>query len=533
MKRTLAALVLCSAITVPAAAQTAVQKTLTPRVEQVKVYSQGAYVNATAQGDVAAGPQTFVIDGVQYLQENTLQVKITPQVAYSVSEVERPRSVQELAEYKRLTASRDSVQSLWVTANNKLEIILQKTEFLKSNYSVKGDNANLSVETLRSVSAYIDTEMTRYYGDRFKLGQEMARYKQETDDLNTKIGQLSVNNTSRILIHVENPRAQHVRFELSYYTSAASWNPVYFFKFDQAKNGAQLEYLANVGQWTGSNWNGVKTQLSLNQPSLSLTLPVLNTQYARWYQDEPRDKSLSRKSYAAAEMTAVDAAKFGRTYADSEETPAVLNNRVNVTDVEINYELIQPVNIADSKRSSVTIPVKSENITALYTYQVAPRINGDVMLVARIPDWQKLNLTNGRMNVLFNGQMLAQSYLSVAQVGDTLSIPLGVDPSIIVKRERIGEYTEKASGQKMEQTFNFQITVKNNKSFAATVEVKENYPLSSSGDIEVQLLDISGAVADAKTGILTWELPLRPGEERKLTVRYTVRYPKNGQLSVY
>ena len=59
----------------------------------------------------------------------------------------------------------------------------------------------------------------------------------------------------------------------------------------------------------------------------------------------------------------------------------------------------------------------------------------DAFLVARITDWNKLNLVSGHASVFYAGTFVGQSYINTSTVADTMSISLGRDKRIIIKRD--------------------------------------------------------------------------------------------------
>jgi hypothetical protein len=64
------------------------------------------------------------------------------------------------------------------------------------------------------------------------------------------------------------------------------------------------------------------------------------------------------------------------------------------------------------------------------------------------------------------------------------------------------------------------------------MELQDQYPLSTTKDIEVELLQHEGAAVNEETGILTWKLQLAPGEIKKLRLSYSVKYPKDKMISL-
>ena len=57
--------------------------------------------------------------------------------------------------------------------------------------------------------------------------------------------------------------------------------------------------------------------------------------------------------------------------------------------------------------------------------------------------------------------------------------------------------------------------------------VKDQIPLSTSKEIQIETVDLSGGKLDESTGEIIWTLALEPNETTELLISYSVRYPKN------
>jgi spore coat polysaccharide biosynthesis predicted glycosyltransferase SpsG len=80
---------------------------------------------------------------------------------------------------------------------------------------------------------------------------------------------------------------------------------------------------------------------------------------------------------------------------------------------------------------------------------------------------------------------------------------------------------------KKEQTFTYDITIRNNKKEKVELLLKDQYPLSTDKEVEIELEESAGAKINAETGILTWDLNLKPNETKKIRISYKVTYPKD------
>jgi uncharacterized protein (TIGR02231 family) len=155
-------------------------------------------------------------------------------------------------------------------------------------------------------------------------------------------------------------------------------------------------------------------------------------------------------------------------------------------------------------------------------------LDNDAFLTADISAWEDLNLLPGNANIFFQGSYVGQSNLDPLSTKDTLPISLGRDKSIVIKREKVKDYSkEKIIGDNKKQSFAYTINVKNTKKDAVDIKIIDQYPISQQGKIEVTLDDAGGAVIDQSTGKLIWNLHLESNGEQKLQFTFTVKYPKD------
>ena len=148
--------------------------------------------------------------------------------------------------------------------------------------------------------------------------------------------------------------------------------------------------------------------------------------------------------------------------------------------------------------------------------------------MAEIKDYSKYNLLPGEANIIFEGLYVGKTQINPNQTSDTLNLSMGRDKKISIKREKVVDKSgTRFLSSKKEQTFTYDITVRNNKKEAAEVTLKDQYPLSTDKEIEIELLESSSAKENKETGILTWDLKLNPNETKKIRLSYKVKYPKN------
>ena len=62
--------------------------------------------------------------------------------------------------------------------------------------------------------------------------------------------------------------------------------------------------------------------------------------------------------------------------------------------------------------------------------------------------------------------------------------------------------------------------------------LKDQFPLSTNKDVEVELLESGNASINSELGVLSWKIELAPGEVKKLRFAYSVKYPKDKVLNL-
>jgi len=210
-----------------------------------------------------------------------------------------------------------------------------------------------------------------------------------------------------------------------------------------------------------------------------------------------------------------------------EDYVSVTENALDVTyDIELPYDV--PTN---GKQQIATL--KETSIPANYKYYAVPKLDKDAYLLAEVSDWEKLNLLPGEANIIFEGTYVGKSFIDPASTNDTLNLTLGKDKRVIVKREKLADYSSvKFLGLNKLQTITYEITVKNNKKDPITLLLKDQYPISTNKDIEVELLQSSDAAINTEIGVLTWKLDLAAGESKKVRISYSAKYPKGKVLNL-
>ncbi|MEO8516749.1 MAG: DUF4139 domain-containing protein [Flavobacterium sp.] len=201
---------------------------------------------------------------------------------------------------------------------------------------------------------------------------------------------------------------------------------------------------------------------------------------------------------------------------------SINETQLNVTfDIDIPYDIL-----SNGKIHSVAL--KEIKLPAFFKFYAAPRMEKEAFLLAEIKDYSKYNLLPGQANIIFEGLYVGKTSINPSQTSDTLNLSMGRDKKVTIKREIVVDKSgTKFLSSKKEQVFTFDITIRNNKKESIQMLLKDQYPLSTDKEVEIELLQKDGAKANVETGILTWDLDLKPNETKKIRISYSVKYPKD------
>ena len=210
--------------------------------------------------------------------------------------------------------------------------------------------------------------------------------------------------------------------------------------------------------------------------------------------------------------------------------PIGVNKVENQTNIEFNIAMPYSV---PSDGKQYTVEINQLDIPAIYEYAVAPKLSTDVFLTARLTDWNKYNFLSGEANLFFEGTFIGKSLINTDATTDTLNLSLGTDKNIVVTRTSLKDLSERQSlGSNKKETRDWQIEVKNRKSQPINLLVEDQVPVSQNSSIEVEIQELSGGQLDKLTGKVIWKMVLKPEDNKKIELKYLVKYPKSQSVII-
>ncbi len=208
--------------------------------------------------------------------------------------------------------------------------------------------------------------------------------------------------------------------------------------------------------------------------------------------------------------------------------------------VEVKEEGITNTRFKIKKKYSIPsnaditiIEIDNFEIRTDYNHYVAPELNENVFLTAKLANWEQFNLLAGEANIYFEGSYAGKTNIDPLHTTDTLTVSLGVDPNIVVKREQLKNFKSKNfTGNSKIVNRAYKITIKNNKKSNINITVEDRIPVSQNKDIKLDEVQTDQAVYDSKKGIMTWKLDVQANQKLEKQFSYQVKHPRSRRISL-
>lgn len=532
-------------------------------MDQVTVYSRGAQIFRTAKYSIRQGTSVYAIEGISpHIDPNSLQVKASGKVIIldSKYDIKYPEPKDPNLEglplkiRKAIERLEDSIFHLNFNRSqnqNELDLYNSSKRILAQNGAIRGEGkVNDSIELLQKAMDYYTRKVLELNKLISGLQLKMRDQDEELKDMQRRLRDLKnfASNaqlnpkpqgpTHRILITLSSDITTSGGFEVSYLVNNAGWIPLYDLRADASASSINLNYKAQVYQNTGVDWDKVKLNLSTNDPYQNKTLPLLHP----WYVDAPRvtygGQAGRPRKYEEAKMQYQSV-----TEDEVAESPANAGYRMNM-DAQTAADFTQTVEHLISAEFRIdlnySIPsnnqrqmvlIKNIDLKSKFKYYSVPKYDQHVYLMAEIADLADHQLVPAQANIFFDGSYIGETMLNPGQMQDTMSLSLGRDPNILIKRRLLqNECKDKVIGSTREKIIAYQYEVRNLKSQAVEVYVLDQMPLSTNSQVEIEALELSKGKVREKDNQVEWKLKLKPKESEVFDFKYRVKHDKDIQV---
>lgn len=513
-------------------------KAIKSDIKEVSVFITGAQVTRVGNANLNAGTSLLIFEELPY-NINSQSIQVSGKGDFAILSVQHQinyiKSRQISQEVKTMKDSIEMLNDLLATEKDLQSVYSEEEAMIKSNKAIGGLNVGVKILDLKDGAEYFRQRLSDIKIKWRAAQKKITKMQEDVTRLNSQINSLNSKDnkpTSEIVVTVSSKSPVNGSFTVSYLVNDAGWIPSYDLRAKDINNPVELTYKGNVWQTSGEDWDKVSLSLNSGNPMLSGSKPSL----APWYLYMAYYRDTKSKGVASMARVKMEENKLSEEKKVSDEISSKTAStgadftsvKENQTNIEFKIDVPYTIN-ADGKKN--VVEVQKISIPSTYEYYCAPKLDKDAFLLAHATGWEAYNLISGEMNLFFEGTYVGKSYLDVSNTNDTLDISLGRDKNIVVTRTKLKEFSKKnLIGSSKKETRSFDIEIRNKKKQAVNIIVEDQFPLSTNKEIEIEQLEKSDAKINSDTGIMTWKFELKPAENKKLKMQYSVKYPKEQNI---
>ncbi|MGC4893688.1 mucoidy inhibitor MuiA family protein [Micromonospora sp. DT31] len=322
-----------------------------------------------------------------------------------------------------------------------------------------------------------------------------------------------------------------MELELTYLVDGARWQPSYDLRL--VGDTLTVTWFGLVSQDTGEDWPECDLQLSTARPAATTGVPELSP----WYLDRRRPAPPMAGSAAAFGAMPPPPAPGGAPPAAARPGAPRPKVRESVAEVEqgavaATYRPARPVAVpADGSTHRVTVAVL--DLPARLDHVAVPVRAAEAHLRATVRNTSDHTLLPGPAAVFHGADFVAATRLATWAPGEETELALGVDDRLRVERKLHRRAETRATlGSTRRREVEYRITVANHTPRSASVEVRDQVPVSRDEAVVVRETTVAPPPAErTELGELTWRLALAPGDSGEITLGFRVEAAKGVELA--
>lgn len=496
-------------------------------LQDVLLFQNGAELHHRISMPVSEGENTLTLQGISPAADfSTLQITLSSGNTLAGHEytIRETKDEEFAKQWKGLRADSARLSNEYTTLEQSL-IILEKglQQSIATNTGGKNTSDGIN-STIKCYQQYAKELREQLYAKEVAL----ADCKEQMDELRRKEqekAQTNAQKTGVLTLHVNAIKEGQTQIDVRYFSYAGWWTMQYDAHITRIGNPVKLSGKAVVQQTTGIDWEGVNIRLSTALPSKGMTAPEPTPITIRRYQPQPRPMMAAYKKSATTNDMLMGSAVLEESTVEEAAVPFAGKE----------YTIGKSYTIKGNGQKQ-SIPLEEMTLNNVrYECYTLPQQDQRVYLTAHIEDVNKQALLPGNVSVIYNNTYYGEQYMATNTTDKDVILTLGEEQNVLVKREKTEDYTTQKTTQKdAQRTFTYQITLQNNAAEERNIVLEEVYPISANNQINITLSDKTTPAdkLDKEKGILRYNITLRPQETKKVTIGYTIKYPKDWTINL-
>ncbi|ALO27950.1 mucoidy inhibitor MuiA family protein [Leptospira borgpetersenii] len=482
----------------------------------VALQDESLVASVETAGASVVGSSTWIETGVVIHNKDVLELQKKIRV------LER-----EIEDYESRNSNLGNLRRILVDTRSKLTEMISKNLFYKKNEV----DAKKWFQTLSGNRQAIQVVLS---SDQ-EVGRTIKDLRKKLSELQDKLSViLSLSEKSsritKILVSFTEAEKKEVKLNLTYRTGGVSWKPFYSVRMD-GREKIEFEYLAEINQESGEDWNNINLLLSTSSPDISGRRPRLSSQRV-YDQKKKTDKdglvtfqsqSITEESNIVSEMESPEAGTDPTTGNSEESGSGFL------------FRYSKPITLfsrKESKKLSLVSFTTDATFTALYVPALKhyPLIKGSFKNISGFP------IIPGETAVFRQAGMVGKSGFGYISPGEKAEISFGSENEVRAIYRKESNQTKEGilSGTKVVEKL-IRVELENFGKESRTISFQESIPVSGVENVKVSIDSVTTpgyAEVRKDSGILEWKLDLRPSQKQEIKLKYKVSFPAEFDLNL-
>ncbi|MEM1365102.1 MAG: mucoidy inhibitor MuiA family protein [Pseudomonadota bacterium] len=463
----------------------------------------------------------------------------TRNVEKTVDTGERRRQLEEqIAELNLQLANIGQRQTI---AETQAQLVTNLVNAIPAAFSSEAEGVVLpDPAQILSLLETVGQAQSKVVEARLALQTEEQEAREEIAVLQLELSALpSRRNVLEAVIRVNAQAQSEGTLELSYLTSAVSWQPSYDLALDTLADTPSLAIRsqASITQRTGEDWNDVALTLSTARPSGATEAGTLPSEQISFLQPRPapmpmaRSKQAGRPALESMVQSDVAELELAQPVTVGEEAAAAQFAGYRAT-----FTIAGTSNLT-SGDGARTVLIDQSDVDVDLETRATPLLSTEAYLHAAgtVPD--DLTILPGQASLSRDGDLVGRTFMPRLAAGADFDFGFGADDSVTVERivadRSTGEtgILTSANRERMAIT----MSVSNLGGDARTIRLIDRVPTSDADEIEIETSFPGDSTpdevdVDGRRGVLGWTFDLAPGAGRRVEVRHTITWPSDKEI---
>ncbi|MCL8265151.1 mucoidy inhibitor MuiA family protein [Leptospira weilii] len=480
----------------------------------VALQDESLVASVETAGASVVGSSTWIETGAVIRNEEALELQKKIRVLE-----------KEIEDYESRNSNFRSLRKILADTRLKLTEMISKNLFYKKNEVDSKKWFQTLSGNRQAIQAVLSSDQ--------EVGRAIKDLRKKLSELQDKLSViLSLSEKSsritKILVSFTEAEKKEVKLNLTYRTGGVSWKPFYSVRMD-GREKIEFEYLAEINQESGEDWNNINLLLSTSSPDVSGRRPRLSSQ--RLYDQKKKTNKDGIVIFQSQSITGES-----NTVPESPEAetdPTTGSSEESGSGFLFRYS--KPITLfsrKESKKLSLVSFTTDATFTALYVPSLKhyPLIKGSFKNLSGFP------IIPGETAVFRQAGMVGKSGFGYISPGEKAEISFGSENEVrAIYRKESNQTKEGILSETKVVEKSIRVELENFGKESRTISFQESIPVSGVENVKVSIDSVTTpgyAEVRKDSGILEWKLDLRPNQKQEIKLKYKVSFPAEFDLNL-